>query len=139
MMGAGAVAHGDLVAMVVRRPVSRVGIDIAPLDVSVAEDRRWLEACVWPGLTERAQRLRDAMALAQADPPLLHRGSALDLLGPVIDQIPEEDLVVVVSTWVLAYLSKPDRSAVHDLLANIGATRDLALLPVAIPWSTSRP
>ncbi len=123
----------------------RVGIDIAPLDVTVADDRRWLEACVWPGLTERAQRLRDAMDLARTDPPVLHRGSALDLLGPVIATVPDDEVVVVVSTWVLAYFTKPDRVGLHDILDEIGAHRDLALVtaeyPQVVPWvpEPSRP
>ncbi len=117
----------------------RVGIDLAPLDVTVDDDCRWLEACVWPGLTERSRRLRGAIALARQAPPLLHRGSALDLLAPVVDQVPEDELVVIVSTWVLAYFSKPERLQLHDVLAEIGARRDVAFIaaeyPTVTPWA----
>lgn len=47
------------------RPVTRLGLDPAPLDVFRAADARWLRACVWPG--ERAREARLAAALAAFD------------------------------------------------------------------------
>ncbi|MCC6625425.1 MAG: DUF2332 family protein [Deltaproteobacteria bacterium] len=37
-------------------PEARVGLDRAPIDVTVDDEARWLRACIWPGQAERLQR-----------------------------------------------------------------------------------
>ena len=49
--------------------VARVGVDLDPVDVTDADDARWLRACVWPDQPERAARLEAEMALAATAPP----------------------------------------------------------------------
>jgi hypothetical protein len=44
------------------RPVARLGLDPAPLDVFREADARWLYACLWPGERARAQRLEASLA-----------------------------------------------------------------------------
>ena len=34
--------------------VARIGVDLDPVDVTNADDARWLRACLWPGQPERA-------------------------------------------------------------------------------------
>jgi DNA-directed RNA polymerase specialized sigma24 family protein len=41
--------------------VARRGVDASPLDVQDEQDRRWLEACVWPDQLHRLERLRAAV------------------------------------------------------------------------------
>lgn len=48
------------------RPVARLGLDPAPLDVFRAADARWLRACVWPGERAREERLAAALAAFHA-------------------------------------------------------------------------
>jgi hypothetical protein len=48
------------------RPVTRLGLDPAPLDVFRAADARWLRACVWPGERAREERLEAALAAFHA-------------------------------------------------------------------------
>jgi hypothetical protein len=43
--------------------VARVGVDLDPVDVTDADDARWLRACLWPDQPERAARLEAEMAL----------------------------------------------------------------------------
>lgn len=106
----------------------RLGIDPRPVDVTDPDDRRWLAACLWPGRHDRSAHLTAALELARADPPEVRPGSALDLLDAAIAEIPPTTVPCVISTWVLAYLSKDDRNAVHALLARHGADRDLACI-----------
>lgn len=117
---------------------SRQGIDLAPVDVRDPRERRWLQACVWPDVPDRADRLAAALAVAAADPPVLVRGDALDLLTPVVDALPAGVVPCVVSTWALAYLTEDGRQAVHDQLGLLGRHRDLALVtaeyPHVTPW-----
>jgi hypothetical protein len=116
----------------------RVGIDLEPVDVLDPADRRWLQACVWPRVPDRPERLRAALGLATADPPDLRRGNGLDLVGPVVTAIPDDALVCVLFSWALAYLDHDGRAAMEARLDAIGRTRDLACVsaeyPSIAPW-----
>jgi len=59
--------------------VARVGVDLDPVDVTDADDARWLRACLWPDQPERAARLEAEMALAATAPPLLLQGDAVEV------------------------------------------------------------
>lgn len=123
--------------------VARDGIDLHPVDVTDPAARRWLRACLWPGLPERAERLDGALALALADPPTLFAGNALDLLAGVLAALPESALAVVSSTWVLAYFDPDERARFWELLQGCGRARDLAVVtgefPTVVPWVPAAP
>lgn len=112
---------------------AREGIDLNPVDVADPVASRWLEACVWPLVPDRADRLRAALDLARQDPPQLHRGNALDLLAPTIDALPEAVVPCVLATWALAYFSREGRLQVGEVLDELGAGRDLALITGEYP------
>jgi hypothetical protein len=120
--------------------VARTGIDLDPVDVRDPDATRWLEACLWPGVTDRQDRLRRAIELARHAPlaPRLRAGDVLDLLDPVIEDLPPGAVPVVFSTWALAYLTREGRQEVHDRVAAHGSGRDIVLLtaeyPHVIPW-----
>jgi hypothetical protein len=112
---------------------SRLGIDLAPVDITDPVSRRWLEACIWPQLTDRSTRLRAAMDLARTDPPDLHRGNALDLLADLVTACDPDTVVCVFATWVLAYFSHDQRAELGVLLDQLGTDRDLALVTSEYP------
>src|SRR5260221_818313 len=60
--------------------VARVGVDLDPVDVTDADDARWLRACLWPDQPERVARLEAEMALAATAPPLLLHGDAVEVV-----------------------------------------------------------
>jgi hypothetical protein len=117
---------------------SREGIDLNPMDVTDADDRRWLEACLWPGLDYRRDRLRAALELASVDPPRLHRGSAGEWLEHVLSNVPAEAVACVMSTWVLGYFSGDDRRQLKKILDTYAKTRPVALVtgeyPGVVSW-----
>ena len=122
---------------------SRVGVDLNPVDVTDPEARRWLSACVWPGVPDRPERLAAAIELARLDPPRLVVGDAVTDLAPLVAALPDDVLPVVISTWALAYLGRDGRAAVVAALDEVGATRDLALVsaeePRITPWVPAPP
>jgi len=82
--------------------VAQVGVDLDPVDVTDADDARWLRACLWPDQPERAARLEAEMALAATSPPLLLHGKAVDLLPDALARVPADALPVVTTTWALS-------------------------------------
>lgn len=112
------VLHGE--PPIRSTPVARrIGIDRRPLDPTDPEDARWLIACTWPD-TGRLERTRAAVGLAAAGPSELRTGDAVADMPAILGEI--DGLVVVTTTWALAYLSEERRGAFSNLLA--AASRD---------------
>jgi hypothetical protein len=117
---------------------ARLGIDLAPVDSTDEREARWLEACVWPLVPDRAARLRAAIDLARTDPPPMRAGDAADLLDTALAAQDPDVLVCVVSTWMLSYVSPDGRGRLADVLDAHGRTRELAWItaeyPGIAPW-----
>jgi hypothetical protein len=82
--------------------VARIGVDLDPVDVTDADDARWLRACLWPDQPERTARLEAEMTLAATAPPLLLRGDAVEVLPDAFARVPAGALPVVITTWALS-------------------------------------
>jgi hypothetical protein len=82
--------------------VARVGVDRDPVDVTDADDARWLRACLCPDHPERIERLEAEMALAATAPPLLLSGDAVEVLADAFALVPADALPVVTTTWALS-------------------------------------
>ena len=89
--------------------VARVGVDLDPVDVTDADDARWLRACLWPDQPERIARLEAEMGLAATAPPLLLRGDAVEVLPDAFAHVPADALPVVTTTWALSRFSLESR------------------------------
>ncbi|MFC3300365.1 DUF2332 domain-containing protein [Arthrobacter agilis] len=103
--------------------VWRAGIDLNPLDAGNDDDVRWLEALVWPEHAFRAERLRAALALIRADPPLLVRGDLNDEVEPLVERAPTDAVVVVFHSAVLAYLDPAGRARFRDTMQRLAGSR----------------
>ena len=85
--------------------VARVGVDADPVDVTNADNARWLRACLWPDDREGMARLEAEMALAATAPPLLLQGDAVEVLPDALAEVPADALPVVTTTWTLSHLT----------------------------------
>jgi hypothetical protein len=110
--------------------VARIGVDRDPVDVTDADDARWLRACLWPDRPERVARLDAEMALVAAAPPLLLRGNAVEVLPDAFARVPADALPVVTTTWALSrfplesrlrFLHRLDEAAVGRTVAWVSA------------------
>jgi hypothetical protein len=110
--------------------VVRVRVDPNPVDVTDADDARWLRACVWPDQPDRAARLDAALALAATAPPLLLRGAVLDVLPAALAAVPADALPVVTTTWALSTLPPPGRLRFLQLLDESATQRPVAWVSV---------
>lgn len=126
----------------------RVGIDSHPVELSNPEQARWLLACVWPEQQLRVRRLRAAMAAAASRPTVLRRGDVVDDLPDLLSATPDDHHVVVLSSWVLAYLERRRRGDLLDTLVAAepalrrrGCSLSLATLEAdhVLPWMPAPP
>lgn len=109
------------------RIVERQGADLSPIDLRSDEAVRWLQACVWPHDRVRAERLRQAIALArQAPPQLLRSDDGLALLEAWLDQLPADVQPVLFNSWVLAYFEPAALRRHHERVLHLVRTRGLA-------------
>jgi len=126
--------------------VGRIGIDREPVDVTDADDARWLRACLPPDQPERAAMLDAELALAATDPPLLLTGDAVDLLPDALARVPADALPVVVTTWALSQVPLESRLRFLQRLDAAATDRAVAWVSVegvgvapAVPTFGDRP
>jgi hypothetical protein len=103
-------------ALLAERPriLSRLGIDLDPIDVCAEEGARLLRCFVWAGQDERMARLDRAIEALRADPPPIVGGDVADVLPGVLGRL--EGLVLVFQTAVFHTLSEEARVAVREAL-----------------------
>jgi len=124
------VGDRPIPARAVPEVAARVGVDIEPIDVTDADDARWLRACLPPDQPERAARLDAGMALAATRPPLLLRGDAVEMLPDAVARVPSDALPVVTTTWALSHFPPESRLRFHSHLGEAAAGRAVAWVSV---------
>jgi len=104
--------------------VWRRGVDLAPLDVTDADDVRWLEALLPPDRPERRARLLAAVLAVENDPPLVAEGDALaalpELAAAARVEAPDATLVIA-ALGTLVYLPSARRDEIVDAASRLGA------------------
>lgn len=114
--------------------VWRLGIDLHPIDITDADGVTWLETLVWVGQDRRAERLRTAIAVAQADPPTVVQGNLLYDVPRYAADAPHDATLVVFHTAVLAYLSaQSDRDHFASMVRETGAVWIANEAPSVLP------
>jgi hypothetical protein len=101
-MASSIVGDRPVPTWVIPEVVARIGVDPDPVDVTDADDARWLRACLPPDQRERAAGLDAEMALAATVPPLLLPGDAVETLPDALARVPAGALPVVITTWALS-------------------------------------
>jgi hypothetical protein len=94
----------------------RVGIDVAPVDVTTDEGARLLESFVWAGQEERLDRLHRAVEAVRSNPPELVRGD----IGEELPRVLEDRPTIVFQTAVFGYLDEATVQSVRATLSEPG-------------------
>lgn len=97
----------------------RGGVDLNPLDVADPDAMAWLENLVWPEQDERRERLRAAIEVTRAEPPVLRTGDLFDHLPDLLAEAADHGTPVVLHSAVVAYLEPADRQRWHDLMTGL--------------------
>jgi hypothetical protein len=103
----------------------RVGIDLDPIDLADADDRRWARACI-PPEPDSLRRFDAAAEIVAAADPTIMRSDAVEALPAVLDAVPGDLLPVVVDTYTAVFFSDERRQRLHDVLRRFGARRYVA-------------
>ena len=82
-------------------------------------DFAWLDALIWPGQDIRRRRLREAAAVAAADPPQLVRGDLVDDLPELASRAPTGATLVVFHTAVLYQVPERKRTVFVDVVRGL--------------------
>jgi hypothetical protein len=102
--------------------VWRRGLDLNPLDPRSSDDMDWLETLVWPDQQERARRLRTAIAIARAEPPIVAKGDLLADLPALASSAPRHATLVVFHTAAPSYVPRQaDRERFVTMMRDLGA------------------
>ncbi|WP_341720691.1 DUF2332 domain-containing protein [Micromonospora sp. FIMYZ51] len=109
---------------------TRLVVDPDPIDVTDADDARWLRAGLGPDQREPMARLEAELALAAAAPPLLLRGDPVELLPDAVARVPAAALPVVMTTWALSRLSPERRRRLRHGIQETAAGRPVAWVSV---------
>lgn len=111
----------------------RVGVDREPVDLADDDSVRWLMACVWPDQHDRFERLRGAIGIAREHPVRVITGGAVDGLAIASDAVAGTGHPVVITSWVLNYLSHDERLRFVATLDAMGSSHDLSWVALESP------
>ena len=103
---------------------SRVGVDSEPLNLTDPATAAWLAACV-PPEASAVTRFAAAAAVARAHPAPTVRGDLVDALPKVVAELPRDELVCLVDTYVHVFLPPSELARFVALVDEIGRERDL--------------
>ncbi|WBB50247.1 DUF2332 domain-containing protein [Verrucosispora sp. WMMA2044] len=109
---------------------TRVAVHLDPIDVTDAEDVRWLRACLGPDQREPMARLEAELRLAATAPPLLLRGDPVDVLPEAVSRVPAAALPVVITTWALSRFPPERRLRFLHRIEEAAAGRPVAWVSV---------
>jgi hypothetical protein len=94
------------------------GCDLDPIDASTTEGRLALTAYVWPDQRHRLERLRGALELARASPPVVRRRGAADFLEQL--DVQDATTTVVWHSVMWQYLPTEEQQRVAGLIDALG-------------------
>jgi hypothetical protein len=117
------------------------GVDLHPLDVADEATRDRLLSFVFADQPARAERLQNAIVLAQHYPPRITRADAVSWLAEQLG-VPQQvgRCRTIFHSMVLQYLSAEDRKVATDLIAAAGAraTTERPLAWISFEWTPNR-
>ena len=107
----------------------RVGIDLAPVDLSDDEEYRWMMALVWPDHTDRAELLAAARKIWLETPPEILVGDAVDVLPDVLASVPADATLCIFHCHTLNQFPVEARSAFYQVLRQESERRTVYHVP----------
>ena len=107
--------------------ITRVGVDLAPVDLADPAARAWLQACA-PPEASALSRLAAAMDIARRHPAAIVAADVIDVLPGVLAGIPPQQHIVVADAYTAVFLPEQRRAELAALLAEAGQRRPVTWL-----------
>lgn len=118
---------------------SRLGLELAPIDITKEEERLWLKALVWPERTDRFARLEGALKIALQHPPTIKGGDATRNLAEALSKVKREQVRCVYHTVMFYQLSREQSDRVHHTLLQASTTGPIFRVSVEGQVKPDRP
>ena len=116
---------------------TRLGLELAPIDVSQASERQWLKALVWPERLDRIARLESALSIVAAHPVKIVPGDAIGNLAGALAGIPRDQARCVYHTIMAYQLSREQYQSIDKTL--LEASKSAPVWRVSIEGQVSGP
>lgn len=121
------------------RLASRHGVDRALVQVGDPARLRWLQACLWPHDARRRERLARAAAQTQALPvTLMQADDCIAAIEPWLSQLPAGTQPVLLTSWVLYYLTAAELSRLREVVDGLALRYGLAWICGELPHLSSQ-
>jgi hypothetical protein len=104
---------------------SVTGVDLNPLDAANADDRRWLEALIWPENRYEADLVRHALGIVAADPPRIIAGDAVEVCPALAAELPADEPRVVFHSMTRMHVPADRLAAFDAAICALGQTAPL--------------
>jgi hypothetical protein len=108
--------------------ITRVGLDLYPIDVRDTDAVLWLRALIWPEHLDRAETLQRAVEVARTTPPQVLAGDALDVLPDVLATLPQEVVACIVHSHTIYQFTPDARERLVSILKAHAAGRDIIMI-----------
>jgi hypothetical protein len=116
----------------------RVGVDLAPIDVTSDEAARLLKCFVWAGQEQRLERLDQAIAAVREEPPELIQADYVEVLPELLSGRDPDGLTVVLASATLRYVGDEGVARIRSAFDAAGPSGPLAFVATGSPRSGVR-
>ena len=112
--------------------VNRIGIDLNPVIFLDDDERQWNLALIWPDQPARFERVKSALQLLKETTIIFKKGNANHILSKVIAEIPANQMICVMHSFVLNQFSEADRKDFEIVLADLSKIR--TIWRISLEW-----
>jgi hypothetical protein len=116
----------------------RVGVDLAPIDVTNDKAARLLKCFVWAGQEQRLQRLEQAIAAVREDPPELVRADYVEAVPQLLLDRDPDVLTIVFASATLRYVGDKGVARIRSAFDTAGPGGPLVFMATGSPRSGGR-
>lgn len=103
----------------------RTGVDLNIVDVTVTEEKLWLEALIWPEHADRRRNFLRAAGKLQQHPLALLEGDGVSLLPEIAATMPEDSTLCIFHTHVANQLPEEKKSRLEEYVKDISERRQV--------------
>lgn len=101
----------------------RTGVDLNIVDVTVTEEKLWLEALIWLEHADRRRNFLRAARKLQQQPLALIEGDGVSLLPEIAAEMSEDSTLCIFHTHVANQFTKEDKNRVEEEIRKLSEQR----------------